>query len=59
MKRVRWKYPELINKFYYPALAIINYEDARTGHNYKALVNKEVDAIYKNTGFEYYGRKKK
>jgi len=59
LKRVRWKYPELINGFYYPALAVINYEDAITGHNYKALVNKEVDAIYKKTGFEFYGRKSK
>ena len=38
---------------------LINYDDAITGHNYKALVNKEVDKIYKNTEFEFYGRNKK
>jgi len=59
LKRIRWKYPELINGYYYPALALINYDDAITGHNYKALVNKEVDKIYKNTEFEFYGRNKK
>ena len=59
LKRIRWAYPEIINQFYYPALALINYDDARTGHNYKALVNKEVDEIYKNTEFKFYGRKKK
>ena len=59
LKRVRWEYPELINKFYYPALGVINYDDAITGHNYKALVKKEIDDVYKDNGFEFYGRKHK
>ena len=50
---------KLFSKGRSSALALINYEDARTGHNYKALVNKEVDEIYKNTEFKFYGRKKK